>query len=475
MDSAATPFGTPLTGRGRFAALLAALAVVGAVALASGGDALTLLIVPFGLAAIFLIRSPELALLAVVLGIPVDANLVLPVAGGLSLSKLLAVLLLAALSYDVLVRGRRVRLFDDPLDYAVVGLAALVIASCIWGRRAELPSALRLIRMVGFYFCIKNLIGSTDTLRRALWALVLSGTATAIYSIALFVKARIDQGIDLRVGGIALHPNNYAALMLVVVVVAFHLIFQERPRWRWERPAALFACIAGCYAIVLTGSRAGIATLAFAGLLAILRQPMRWRILPAVVVLSALSWLIWPRSVTQRMAATIVENAPRSEVTASAQASLDRRTTYIALALDLIAERPLLGHGYHAFRQLYAESEYVHAANEVRRVERERVAHNTYFELAVGGGMPAALLYASILAIACARLRRVRLGDSGFLGGAAGALEIALIGMAVSLLSKSLPDFKITWFLLGAASAVCAVSRLPLDVPVRQRPALSSR
>ena len=90
-------------------------------------DPVPLIFAAIGVAGILLARSRELALIAVVLAIPVDTELLVPVAGGLSVSKFFGALLFATLAYDVGVRGRRIRLFDETIDYVIVGFTGLVL------------------------------------------------------------------------------------------------------------------------------------------------------------------------------------------------------------------------------------------------------------------------------------------------------------------------------------------------------------
>ncbi len=108
-------------------------------------------------------------------------------------------------------------------------------------------------------------------------------------------------------------------------------------------------------------------------------------------------------------------------------AALDERLAVYRATLELIGQRPWLGHGFGSFEAAF---------RLVRPEAIERLfaqAHNGYLEAAVGLGVPAALVLLAALAaptVACARAARQ--------GSAAG---VAGLGAAVLVAGHALVDF----------------------------------
>ena len=136
------------------------------------------------------------------------------------------------------------------------------------------------------------------------------------------------------------------------------------------------------------------------------------------------------------------------------------RLTLWQNCLDLIRERPLTGHGYGTFEQLF------HLTRDPGFERIWHTAHNTYLEHAVELGLPATLaLYGGmlLLVVHCARgvLRRRR--DR--------VLPTAAVGVSALVASHALVDFSlqipavaITYAAvmgIGCAQAVPSAHRRP--------------
>ena len=87
--------------------------------------------------------------------------------------------------------------------------------------------------------------------------------------------------------------------------------------------------------------------------------------------------------------------------------SLSRRASYLDVARDAIAQRPLLGHGPGTFRDLYALTDWAQLFHRKGSTKR-RYAHNTYIEVLVGTGLLGATFYFALLGTALRNFIRAR-------------------------------------------------------------------
>jgi O-antigen ligase len=248
--------------------------------------------------------------------------------------------------------------------------------------------------------------------------------------------------------------NSYATyaglgLLCVVAEVSFRLQ-GRRPGWaplllHARRPTALYALggVAVLLALVLSDSRAGL-TSSLAGLVVLLTA--LWIIgrdrdrVGLALVASAVGLLLFAGiAVVLLMSDTL-----------STQGS-DRAEVY-ALTLGLIAERPWLGYGLGSFTQVFATIRPMHFWAEWTQV------HNTYLELALDLGVPAAacvVAAAVVLAGRCAVGVVVRTVDGIFPAVALAACCIVALHATVDF-SAQIPAVTVTWMaILGMGVGQC--------------------
>ncbi len=285
---------------------------------------------------------------------------------------------------------------------------------------------------------------------------------------AAFALARVVLGWDLilgvslplqRISGSFVNPNHFAAYVNLGAVIALVLLLQ-RARGEADSPrlgpalarllatalqtrplplAALFLCL---LAAAASASRGG--ALALVATLLVLvavglggaRRPL---LLGGLVVLAALAgWalssggeLLWER---------LVRFDPSSEFSPGLQG----RILIFGFALEQILARPWLGHGYGGFPSLFN-----HARDE--RFGPGLLwdyVHNSYLELAVELGLPAAgALALAVLLLLLPCLRAIRRGSSS-------ALPLVAIGATLVQALHALVDFG---WQIPAVSATWAV------------------
>lgn len=186
-----------------------------------------------------------------------------------------------------------------------------------------------------------------------------------------------------RLEGSFLLANTLAAYLVMVVPLALGsalAAWRSGGSLRW--PLAVVAG-AGLVALAATGSKAGMLALLAAGaatvVIAARQRQVRWLAL-ALAACAVIGALAVP--------------AVRSRAIASADVRLD----YWSAALDLVAERPLTGHGLEGFSANYLRV-------KAPGAEETILAHQETLQTAVDLGLPVALLLVAWLGLLLWRLR----------------------------------------------------------------------
>ena len=136
------------------------------------------------------------------------------------------------------------------------------------------------------------------------------------------------------------------------------------------------------------------------------------------------------------------------------------RLTYWQISLDMVTERPWLGHGYGNFEAAFAQH------RDERFSDRVDLAHNTYLEHLVELGVPATLLvYAGPLLLFgyCLHGLFVRRRDQLFPLVAVGATVLVALHALVDF-SLQIPAVAVTYAALlgiGVAQATPSAKRTP--------------
>ncbi len=263
-----------------------------------------ILLVPIALVLVLaMFVRPEWALIATVAYIPFESSQFrpLPLPSTLSVVKILGFLLLAAFFFHILFKRRGFRLLDDNQDFAVLLLGALMLFS---GMTSVLPnktlsSTVSIMRLFAFYFAVKNLVTSPTLMHQLMWGITASGTFASVFGLNAFFEERTARSHDVRVGGVYMDPNDFAAAMIMVVMVTLYLIQITKQR---GLKVLLWVCVGFvATAQLLSASRDGLAALAVVTILYSWRQPHRLRHLLGLVLIVVISFPAWPQSVTDRL------------------------------------------------------------------------------------------------------------------------------------------------------------------------------
>lgn len=209
--------------------------------------------------------------------------------------------------------------------------------------------------------------------------------------------------------------NTLAAFLLLVL-----------PLIAWQRTVLIAVFVAGLISFAGTRSKGAIAALVgAAGTLWLTTVGSRWRWLPLAAAAALLLAIVSVPMLKQG-------------VTASAEVRLG----YWRGAATLIGEKPLGGHGLHAFA--------THAARVIAPgAERSRNVHNDVLEAAVDGGIPAALLLAALLAWLVWNVRERLVSTTIDTKAAAPAATLPLLGFLPLFAALGTLSSNTSWWPLG--------------------------
>ncbi len=416
---------------------------------------------PFiGIAGLVMIVRPQYALLLSIAYVPFESSAFNPISlpGGLSISKIIGALVIGVYIFNVLLRNRKFRFMDDSQDFLIVLLAATMLFSGVFSDfpGKSFSSASRMLRIFAFYLVAKNLLHTENLLISSMWIMLLTGTYASMWGINEYFEAQAVRVHDIRVGGIYMDPNDYAALTIVIVLMGIHLLEVSRNiSFKLMAAACTLICL---YGILLSGSRGGLLATGVVIGLYILRHPRSKMLVTATLVTLIISFPIWPESVSQRILGS--DDALSDNVyTQTAENSLARRTSYVNFGAQLLSESPAFGAGYGTFSQQFERSEFIFYDNPLTQKDRFRVAHNAFLEIGVGVGVVGLSIYILLLLVTWLNLRKMaaHLKRGTNLWAVASAFELSLIGLVIASLFLSIEHFNYTWITIAVSSSLYAL------------------
>lgn len=409
--------------------------------------------------AVIMVTRPVFSLLLLVFAIPLERlNHIGALPAELSLFKVLSVAVFGGIIVHYLVFRRQDRWVSAPQNWwlALFVLAVLASGFVAVSPRRTLAGITRLARVLMLYPIVVNVIKSERDLHRVTWAFLLSGLICTLYGIYTYHFAPHLIEAEGRISGTMDDPNEFAAAMLTRIPLALELFLRDKRRW----PRIVLAVVAGAsvYGIVLSGSRSGLLALAVAFLLFVSNRKRKFRTFAIVIAVMALVFVVMPSSYQERMGLE-----PSTQETA--WASMHRRWTYQVLGIQLFQKHPVLGIGLDGFAVAYGRSVY----RFLQDTHVERVAHNTYLEIAVGVGLTGLIPLLGILATSMLDVRKVAqkaARPSGVTAIAKGIFA-SLGGFLVACVFLSEQYEKTLWLLVALAVVAQHLYRRSVDAQPR--------
>ncbi|MBK8316418.1 MAG: putative O-glycosylation ligase, exosortase A system-associated [Acidobacteria bacterium] len=286
-----------------------------------------------------------------------------------------------------------------------------------------------------------------DSEKRFRWLILCT-----VFSIG-FLAFRSNLGILLTLGqtriygpGGAFEDNNdYALLLNVAAPLAFYAGRGESQIWLKRSCYVLSAMM--MITVIFTLSRGGFLGLCVVALCIALKSRHKLSGIAAVIVLGLLLLFVLPARVVERVGT--IRNA--SEADESAQ----MRLATWRVCLSIIADHPVFGVGPRSMLEAYSRYSDTTAV---------RVAHNSFLQMAVDAGLPALIIFLSIIVLSFYRLRRARSDlrsrapDSKLIAYSHG-LEIALIGYVVSANFLSRNDLELFYEIAALSTSFHLIAR----------------
>lgn len=331
----------------------------------------------------FIIISPEIGILLALFAIPFLSIFEYP-------ALLLTLLILTtAISFLIkLIRGKRVIRFEI-IDFFVLLFLAILYFSgriTVGGYQSYLSALVVCLLMLG-YFLIANLIRSGKWVLRCIYAIVFSGTVTAIIGVLQYVLGFaendwLDRSYFADIYGRATatfdNPNYLATYLALVFPFALYLLL--RAKGVRSRILSSVSCITLVLCIICTWCRAAwIAVIVcFVIYLMIITRKSFKYILAVAVATPVLAFFI-PNNVIERFLS--IGNL--------ADSSTLYRVYIWKGSLNMIKDNIWggIGYGQQAFEHIYPEYAFAGIEGAVH-------SHNLYLQILIGTGIGGLICFA---------------------------------------------------------------------------------
>ncbi len=315
--------------------------------------------------------------------------------------------------------------------------------------------------LIGLLLFVMTLLVGREVSLPVLARLVSLSVATTCL-LAMYSSKYQDQG---RATGLLDDPNVFAMLIAFAVPLTIWLLLNA-PRLAEK---ALWLVCAGLMlaGMTRTESRSGLVVLLISlsiGLyhyrvhLTRIRPRHLGLVMLALAVLLPTAVAVMPARYIERIQSLSVL---KSGVNAYGDDSLGRRASYIVVGSRMIRENPVFGSGPGTFPLHYAHTGYAKAFSASRKVpDLYRRAHNTYLELFSEVGIPGALLFIGMVALAlrnlwaarAAWLRQHDVARADLLTH----LSMSMLSIGLFLMFLSAPNHKYLWIMLALSAVLRA-------------------
>lgn len=325
---------------------------------------------------------PQLLFYLIVATIPFFRWRQLPGAESIKLDWLLTAMLLLIIGpYLMIQKGPpqrlRTNIWAPWFLFLLVNLIAYILSPYPGQAFSGLTGLLLATVYMGLAALMINERGFESTLP---WTLGLSmGLGATMSALGYFfaVETFSHEGGERAYGG-SISANNMALMCVFTFPLMVHwAVYGQKGKAR-----LLGAAFAGLmlFGVISTVSRGGFLSLLAVMCLLLLQYRRKFQIkyLGLVVAIGGLSLVaavaVIPQDFFARQATLVTEGTQDK--------SLDRRSSYVKVGLEALQERPVIGWGTDVFKKVWVNSEETRWFNM-----EERPAHNTYLEVAVGGGL----------------------------------------------------------------------------------------
>ncbi|HYV50934.1 MAG TPA: O-antigen ligase family protein [Dongiaceae bacterium] len=267
-----------------------------------------------------------------------------PILAALHLERVVGMLTLAGVALNMLRRHGQLMVDASAQTrwlWILAGAILLSVPFAFW-RGQALNRFMDMMKIIGFYIMIVNLVDTRKRLRIFVWVYLVLMLYLGVSSMYEYFSGHFlfAQGIDRAVGLTSSGggPNELGTSMAVTLPLFLMLMRGESARW--GKLAALLGAGTCITAMVLTGSRASLLG-CLAGLVVIwwgTRRRVLWAILGLLFL--AAGFTLMPKQYKQRY-----DTVTQSHLDAS---SHYRIITWLT-GLEMVADRPIFGVGAGCF------------------------------------------------------------------------------------------------------------------------------
>jgi hypothetical protein len=431
--------------------------------------------------ALGILSNPERATLVVFFVLYSNITVV-AIRSGLSSQLAGSFFLLLGLPLFHLLIVRRERIIVTPVMILMIGYLAALLLSAAASERPSLTFARiqnYLLEGLVLYFLVVNVVRQPEMLRRSLWVILLAGAlmggvtlyqgVTRTYDndfggFAQITQAEASVGeedflgnkpVVRRFAGPIGEKNRYAQTLVVLLPLAGALALSERRRALRLAAGALALLILG--GTLYTFSRgAGLAIVVMVPAAVGLHMVRPRSAIVAGVLATILIFTLAPGYVYRLSTLGNVSNLLSGDPS-EADTSVQGRATENLATLRIFLDHPLLGVGPGQTPRFIRD--YGRGIG-FKLLDPNRRAHNLYLEELADTGMVGFALFGSIVALAMARLARVRrrtYGRDRTTFVLASGLLLSILTYLVTAVFLHLSYARYYWFLLALAGAAIQI------------------
>lgn len=366
-----------------------------------------------------------------------------------------AVCLIYALVY--LARRHGIpRYFVTPQSWLMIfffGFAAFSWVSNGW-RATNLDLSINPIYMyfsVLVFFFITMIV--VDSIKRLYWscmAAIGSVGLASLYMLREWQVGMASYGEGYRPGWVVGDANYFTIAALAVLPIAFELAMVAGSKW--QKAYAVGCALLTFAAVTLGASRGGFLGMGLMVFYLIARSRRPARNLAVVIVVTIPILIFAPNSPIQRF----------FHPDSGDKASVGKHLVGWEAGLNMIKKNPIAGVGFGNYKAVVTRYD---KTGEVRL--DPHVAHNAYLEIAAETGLPAILVFWSLLGTAlysAGKTRKLAMArGSEVLAALALGCQASILGTAIGIFFVSGQYTRLFWFVL------CMTMVMPLLVPARAR------
>ncbi|UDY37712.1 O-antigen ligase family protein [Dermatobacter hominis] len=363
-------------------------------------------------------------------------------AGQIRMGRIVAGLVAVVIVYKLIAEKWRPPAIPTRHWLPVLMLTVYAVASGFWSDEAGgWLLAMCLLGLALVYFAISGmLVDSHDKIEqflRAFWVGGLFGAGAGV--LALFLGTRsVGFGAD---------PNFFGMISaaMIPLTVYYRRNATSIAARRWYTVAVVFVLAGAAGA----GSRSGLIGGAIVIVATIVSRPglstvRRMRVGVGALVLAGMAFLIG-----------FVANPANLQ-----RGFADRgagRLDFWAVTVDLIGDRPLLGHGFGQLKtKIVPSMTTTPGVQELADTREDVSSHNTWLDIAGDLGLVGLLIWISIFLIAMLGFLRPRWAQTKELSG---TLFIMMLPVLSSSMFLPLLNNKLAWCLIGLAAALQVPSK----------------